>query len=135
MRAATQLEFVPGVESQTAGLVLRQDESNHYELRVAGAPERRVELVTRVAGTTTIQRALDVEAGDVRQQVESFPDRYEFAFAAGAAPLRAMGSAPTEPLSSEKTGGFTGVFVGVYASGSAPMPPADFKWFDYEPLE
>jgi alpha-N-arabinofuranosidase len=135
MRAATQLEFVPTAESQSAGLVLRQDESNHYELRVTGARSRRVELVTRVAAATSIQRAFAVEAGDVRLQVESFPDRYEFAFAAGADPFRAIGSAPTRPLSSEETGGFTGVFVGVYASGPAPMPPADFKWFDYEPLE
>jgi len=33
-----------------AGLVLRQNEDNHYLLRVTGAPSRRVELVTRIKG-------------------------------------------------------------------------------------
>jgi alpha-N-arabinofuranosidase len=39
------------------------------------------------------------------------------------------------PLSSERTGGFTGVYLGVYAtSGSQEaMPPADFDWFSYAP--
>lgn len=136
MRAATQLEFTPTSQSQSAGLVLRQDEANHYELRIAGAPERRIELVTRTAGVTTIRSALPVEAGAVKLQVEAFPDRYDFSFSVGAGPVRAAGSASTQPMASEKTGGFTGVFVGLYAGGAADgrMPPADFAWFDYEPL-
>ena len=134
MRAATQLEFAPTAESQVAGLVLRQDEADHYELRVAGARERRVEWVTRVAGVSTVRRAIPIGAGPVMLQVEAFGDRYEFGYRVGEGALQAIGSAPTEPLSSEKTGGFTGVFVGMYASGPAPMPPADFAWFDYEPL-
>ena len=70
-------------------------------------------------------------------QVDSYRDRYEFGYAAGSGPMRPVGSAPTEPLSSEKTGGFTGVFIGMYASGAAgaTMPPADFAWFDYEALD
>jgi len=131
MRAATQIEFKPTVEGQSAGLVLRQDEANHYELRIAGAGTRRVELVTREKGATTLRRVLPVEDGPVTLQVESFPDRYEFSYRVGARPAVSMGSASTQPLSSEKTGGFTGVFVGMYAVGGT----ADFSWFDYEPLD
>ena len=34
-------------------------------------------------------------------------------------------------------GGFTGVYMGMFASTSAgsSMPPADFDWFDYEPID
>jgi alpha-N-arabinofuranosidase len=137
MRAATELEFTPAAESQSAGLVLRQDEANHYELRVTGVP-RRIELATRIAGLTTLHGARPLEAGTVRLQVEAFPDRYDFSYGVGAGPMRAAGSASTRPMASEKTGGFTGVFVGMYASAAtaqAAMPPADFAWFDYEALD
>lgn len=136
MRAATEIEFTPQAEPQSAGLVLRQDEANHYELRIAGsASERRVELAARVAGASTIRGTAALGPGAVILQVEAFPDRYEFAFRMKDGALRTLDSAPTQPLSSEKTGGFTGVFVGMYASGADAMPFADFKWFDYEPLE
>ena len=48
-----------------------------------------------------------------------------------------LGAAPTAALSTEAAGGFTGVYVGMFASTSAgsSMPPADFDWFDYEPLD
>lgn len=136
MRAATRVEFTPAAEGQVAGLVLRQDEANHYELRVAGTGERRVELATRVAGVATVRASVPVEAGALRLQVDAYPDRYEFSAGPEGGALRSVGSAPTQPLASEKTGGFTGVFIGVYASNSATvaMPPADFDWFDYEPL-
>ncbi|MFZ3322916.1 MAG: glycoside hydrolase family 43 protein [Usitatibacter sp.] len=137
MRAATRVEFVPAGEKQVAGLVLRQDEANHYELRIAGSPGRRVELATRVAGVTTVQGTQPIEAGPVILRVDAYRDRYEFSCAVGGGPWVPVGSAPTEPLSSERTGGFTGVFIGMYASGAAgaTMPPADFAWFDYEALD
>jgi beta-xylosidase len=38
-------------------------------------------------------------------------------------------------LSSEVAGGFTGVYVGLYATGNGrpASAPAHFDWFDYEP--
>jgi xylan 1,4-beta-xylosidase len=38
-------------------------------------------------------------------------------------------------LSSEKIGGFTGVFVGMYATGNGRKitQAADFDWFEYKP--
>ena len=66
--------------------------------------------------------------------LEAFPDRYELSFrdSSGHHPL---GAAPTAPLSSESAGGFTGVYIGLFASNpsSARMAPADFDWFEYEP--
>ena len=138
MRAATQLEFDAKDGGQVAGLVLRQDEANHYVLRIVGGNPRRIELVTRVAGVSTVRGSESLDGGPVTLQVEAFGDRYEFAYRVGEGALRTLGSAPTQPLSSEKTGGFTGVFVGMFATRGAslsPMPPADFAWFDYEPMD
>ena len=139
LRAATELEFAPTVEGQAAGLVLRQNEANHYELRVSGVAQRRIELVTRIAGVTNIVAAEPLAAGAVTLQVEAFADRYEFSFRSAGGAMRPIGSAPTQPLATEKAGGFTGVFIGMYATAGsgakAPAPPADFAWFEYRPLD
>jgi len=134
MRAAALLDFTPRADDQTAGLVLRQNEANHYQLRIAGAPQRRVELVTRIKGVTRTVATAQVPAGPVELSIRAWPDRYEFAYRAKGAALRTLGTAPTAALSSESAGGFTGVFIGMTASGKGDMPPADFDWFDYEPL-
>ncbi len=42
-----------------------------------------------------------------------------------------LGSAPTNSFGFEKTGSFTGAFVGLYAHSDTPEPtPADFAWFE-----
>lgn len=139
-RAATELAFEPAAPGHAAGLVLRQDEAHHALLRVTGTTaQRRVELVSRVGGVSRLVAARPLEAGAVQLQVDGSRERYEFAFRAGAGgPLQTLGWLPTRQLSSETTGGFTGVFIGLYASGAergSAMPPADFAWFDYEPLD
>ncbi|WP_202424056.1 glycoside hydrolase family 43 protein [Duganella lactea] len=139
MRAATQIEFSPSAATQAAGLVLRQNEKNYYQLRITGAPERRLELVSRTAGVTTLAASTPLPAGPVTLQVESWPDRYAFSYSSAGGPLKQIGATlPTAPLSSESAGGFTGVFIGMYAEGAGKqgtMPAADFAWFDYTPLE
>ena len=138
MRAATQLEFLPAAATQSAGLVLCQNEKNYYELRVTGMPERRLELLIRTGGVTSLQASAALPPGPVTLQVESWPDHYAFSFGSGDAPLKLIGTAPTAPLSSESAGGFTGVFIGMFAEGAGKqqaMPAADFAWFDYTPLE
>lgn len=136
MRAATLLDFKPAGGAQSAGLVLRQNEKNYYALRITGAPERRIELLTRVAGVSSVQASAPLAAGPVALQVEAFGNRYQFSYSNGGG-MRLLTSAPTAPLSSELAGGFTGVFVGMYAEGGAgaAMAPADFAWFDYEALK
>ena len=134
-RVETELEFDPAAEGQQAGLVLRQNEDNHYLIRVTGVP-RRAELVTRIKGVTTVVASHPLKPGPVRLQVEAYPGGYDFHVrSAGERSWLVIGSPPTQPLSSEKAGGFTGVYIGMYASGPQPMPPADFAWFDYEPLD
>jgi alpha-N-arabinofuranosidase len=136
-RAATRLEFSPDAPEHAAGLVVRANEENHYDLLVVKAPEgRRVELRMRLKGETVIARSAAIGAGAVTFSVEATPTEYAFFAETGGSSRVALGTAPTSPLSSETAGGFTGAYFGLYAtSGSGPAaPPADFDWFDYEPV-
>jgi alpha-N-arabinofuranosidase len=137
-RAATLLDFAPTSAEQSAGLALRMNEDHHYQLLVSGSGKgRTIRLLTRVKGETAVLREAPIGAGEVKLAVRAYPDRYVFAYRVGnGKAVDVFGQAPTQPLSSENAGGFTGVFIGMVAhgAGGAAMPPADFEWFDYEPL-
>ena len=51
--------------------------------------------------------------------------------------VEVLGMASTRDVSNEVVGGFTGVFIGMYASGNgqANTNPADFDWFDFRCLD
>jgi xylan 1,4-beta-xylosidase len=137
-RAQTRLEFSPTSAGQRAGLTVRANEENHYDLVLTrvGA-EQRIQLWTRVLGRSSLTAEQPLTVGAVELTVEAFPDRYEFAYAEGSSAPRRLGSAGTAPLSSESAGGFTGVYFGMFAStgGTPSMPAADFDWFEYRAVD
>ncbi len=136
-RVSALLDFVPDAEGQQAGLVVRSNEQNHYDLRVVRREGvRRVSLQSRVRATSRLLAELSVPEGPVVLSIEAYPDRYEFFVAAPGNAPSSLGAQASLPLSSEVAGGFTGVYFGMFASrsGQASMPPADFDWFEYQPL-
>jgi xylan 1,4-beta-xylosidase len=132
--AATQLDFTPSAAGQRAGLAVRANEANHYELYISAAANgRQAVLRTLIAGAVQVVASAAIPMGPVTLTGEAYPDRYEFSATDATGAVHTLGSAPTAPLSSEKAGGFTGVYLGVFATtqNDAAMPPADFDWFDY----
>ncbi len=135
--ASARLEFSPTSEGQRAGVTVRANEANHYDLIITQiGGERRAQLWTRVLARATLVAEQPVAAGAIELLVAAFPDHYEFSYGQDGTPPRLLGSAPTAPLSTESAGGFTGVYFGMFASTASaePMPPADFDWFEYRAL-
>lgn len=136
----TALDFAPATAGDLAGLILRGDERCHYDL-VVGATDagRVVRLSARIAGERqlVVERALP--AGPVVLGIAGSRDEYRF-FVETAGARSELGALPTLPLTAERiTGGgqmcFTGVMLGLYATGSgaASQVPADFDWFELAP--
>src|SRR5262249_2915889 len=75
----------------------------------------------------------DAPAGDVVLSVEARPLQYNFFYQSTDGEPVSLGTVATRDLSSEKIGGFTGAFIGLYATGNGQpcTVPADFDWFDY----
>ncbi len=136
LRASALLEFEPALEGEEAGLTLRANEENHHDLCVVRAEgRRRVRLREREKGASRVLVELDAPAGPLVLAVEATRERYDFSVTGSDGTARFVGSTSPVPLSSESAGGFTGVYIGLYASTThdRTMPPADFDWFDYEP--
>jgi alpha-N-arabinofuranosidase len=136
---AACLEFEPNTERDEAGLVVRMNEQHHYEIFVtlrSGTPH--VVLRRRIGSLQAEVASQPLAAGAVRLVLAITAERSRYVFAYGAASdaLTPLGEGETRYLSSEVAGGFTGVFLAMFASGNgaACQRPADFDWFDYQPL-
>ena len=134
-RASTQLTFEPTSENEEAGLVVRGNDANHFEVGVTMHDGRRQVFYRQVLGGKTIEpvRYEDAPAGDVVLTVAAKPLEYEFFYRSPDGSPVSLGTAKTQDLSSEKIGGFTGAFIGMYATGNGKPStvPADFDWFEY----
>jgi alpha-N-arabinofuranosidase len=141
LRATTCLQFEPTVASEEAGLGVRMNERHHYELFVTLRAGRPSAVLRRRIGGLQAEvacRALsDAETARLVLSVEATRERYVFSCGPSEQELAPLGEGETRYLSTEVAGGFTGVCLGLYASGNgaACRKPADFAWFDYVPAE
>jgi alpha-N-arabinofuranosidase len=136
--ARTMLKFEPTALGHEAGLVVRANERNHYDLSITRtARGKRVQLRAVVNGSPQLLAERAAPVGSLILVIRAHRLRYDFAIIRD--PDRAqeeahLGSASTQPVSSESAGGFTGVVLAMFAHAPAGVgEPADFEWFELLP--
>ncbi len=128
--ASTLLDYHGEHADGEAGLCLRANEANHYDLLVARSSNgRSVRLRARRLESSELIAEMALPDGLLVLSIEAQRDRYEFFWSTPGGTRQSLGTLPTAALSTEVVGGFTGVFIGLYAKAAN----ADFDWFDYEP--
>ena len=136
-KTSTRLSFKPQHENEEAGLVLRGNDNNHYEIGVTLRDGKRQVFFRKILDGKVNEpvRYEAVGSGDVVLSVRASPLSYEFFYQSPHGRANSLGTALTRDLSSEKVGGFTGVYIGLYAAGNGQTNsvPADFDWFEYQP--
>ncbi|MFF5264291.1 glycoside hydrolase family 43 protein [Actinomadura viridis] len=117
-------------EQVSAGLALVQNDAFHVLLLATG---RELRLVVRERGVASVLAEVPAECHRVRLGVEAHGRWYQARYSLEPGRWEPLG-APVDGdlLSSQVAGGFTGVYVGVYATGDGGH--ADFDWFEYSPL-
>jgi alpha-N-arabinofuranosidase len=128
--AATELDFTPRSPRDCAGLVLIQNDDHHLRLVVTGG---RLTAIRRQGGVDTELATTALPAGPVRLGVVVDGQDYALRLAGPGEDWRTLVVAVGTVLSSEVAGGFTGAFIGPYASsdGLPSDAVADFAWFDH----
>ncbi len=150
MTATTRLHFEPQVDGEEAGLSALMNETHRIEIAVTREAGARVAIVRRTIGSISLVVARHVlpATGPVELCIQAVTPRVEGArpgwgaepiyalsvAVAGQAPVR-LATSEMRYLGTEVAGGFTGVYLGMYATGNgqACVTPADFEWFRYEP--
>lgn len=124
-RATTRVQVEAGARG---GLTVYMSPSAHYDLYVeAGEVHLRFRLGT-ILEDKVVGR---VPAGAADLRVEGNAEVYTFSYSSDGVPYRQAGVLNTRYLSSETNGGFTGVYIGLFAEASGH---ADFDSFCYMPV-
>jgi xylan 1,4-beta-xylosidase len=131
------LEFRAESENEEAGLVVRMNETHHYEIFVTlrrGVP--MVVVRRRIGSLQAEVAAAELPASETSRwvlSIEADKDKYVFSFGRSEQSLRALAEGETRYLATEVASGFTGVYFAMYATGNGKPcnSPADFDWFDY----
>jgi xylan 1,4-beta-xylosidase len=144
-RAATKLSFTPQNPNEEAGLVLRGNDKNHFEIGVTLRDGARKVFFRKVLDGKTVEPVAfaGLPTGAITLSVKAAPLRYEFFYQSADGAETSLGTAltrdlSTEVMNSQKDAGFnfTGVYIGLFATGNGQRStvPADFDWFEFQPI-
>jgi len=129
-QATTLLNFAPSNKNEEAGFTALMNERYHLDLvKTKG----KLVLRYRLGEIKHIEKEVSVSAKTVYLRIESTPELYSFLYSLDGKDFKVLGKVNTNLISTETAGGFTGVFLGLFASGNgkASQTPAEFDWFDY----
>jgi len=134
--ATTSMEFSPARDGESAGVVLEQNNNFHFRMEVLRENGQTVlRLTQRRDGKETVLAEKPVSGKNIQLRVSaSQPSAYDFAYAVKANEwIELKSGVDATTLSRQVTGGYTGAFVGLYASGNGKpsSSTADFDWFEY----
>ncbi|MGA5702272.1 glycoside hydrolase family 43 protein [Peterkaempfera bronchialis] len=147
--AETELDFEPAAPEECAGLVLLQNHDFHIRLTVGATADgaKAARVTVRSGGTEAVPAELPLAPGPVRLAVRAAGQDYTLLCSQHADRWDKLATVDGRILSSRLAGGFTGAYVGLYATGPAATGPAasgqlhgasrgaDFDWFRYTPTD
>lgn len=133
---STLLDFNPTVDGEEAGLCARLDEHAHYEVGLVQKDGHRVIAAQlTIDGITRVEAEVPITAERIYLKIQAELTEYTLLFSLDGQEWNKLSTAAAYPLSPQavKGNGFTGVLVGLYATGHGKVAevPAHFDWFDY----
>jgi len=134
--ASTQLDFAPRRANEEAGLTVLMNPRHRYEVYVTRqGEERRVRVRRRIGSLVGIVADVPAPAGNLVLSISADSSAYAFAVQDATGNRQQLATGETRYLSTEVAGGFTGVYIGMYATGNGTRADAaaDFDWFQYTP--
>ncbi len=115
--AETSLDFTPRNEKEIAGLALLQKEDHNFVLGKTMKDGKLMLTLTRAEKNKALIASAAIKPGTLRLKVEGHDRYYDFYYAeaGGTWQLLAKG-VDASNLSTQKSGGFLGACIGLYAS-------------------
>lgn len=131
--ATTRMEFSPKNENEEAGMILLNNGS-HFDILVYNKGGKRY-LAVKLQFGQTIYKSKEVvlAPGFVDLKIEGNGPEFIFSYAQNNGEFKVLEKADARFLSTQTVGWFTGLYVGLYATGNgkATKAPAVFDWFEY----
>ena len=129
----TEMEFTPVQDGEEAGICVRANDSNHFEIAV-GRSGGQVEVFvrSRLKDESSILDRTPLKTGKAWLEISSSEGKYQFAWSADGKVWNRLGACAAEDLFREKASRFTGAVIGLYATsnGKESQSYADFAWYE-----
>ncbi|WP_151737109.1 glycoside hydrolase family 43 protein ['Paenibacillus yunnanensis' Narsing Rao et al. 2020] len=132
----TLLEWAPAQEGEAAGLCIRMNERQHYEIVLTRQEGREIiAAYLTVRGETRLAGEAVFAGGPVYLRIAATPDEYRLLYSQDGEAWAELAGAQAYDLSPQAAEGnaFTGVVFGIYATGGGRpgLHPAYFNWLEY----
>ncbi len=131
--ASTELDFNPGKANEEAGMILLNNGA-HFDIIIRQSKGKRV-AVGRLRFGSVIHESAEavLKPGPVKLIIKGERTNFIFSYSQGNDEPKELTRVMARYLSSETVGGFTGVYVGFYATGNGKVctANADYDWFEY----
>ena len=131
--SATELDFNPENAKEEAGMTLLNN-GTHFDLIIKQSKGRRV-IVGRLRFGSVVHETMEavLKPGPVKLIIKGERANFILLYSQGNDEPKELTRVMARYLSSETVGGFTGVFIGLYATGNgkACKANADYDWFEY----
>jgi xylan 1,4-beta-xylosidase len=134
-RAETKMEFEPKGNKEAAGMTLLNHGTN-FDFFVKNIDGKRVlQANFEFENLNYKSKAFELSDGPVFLRIEGERSQFVYSFSQDGESYTEVDRVSARYLSSETLGGFTGVYVGLYATGYGQLSEtfADYDWFDYIP--
>ncbi len=135
--ATTRLLFDPKKANEEAGMTLVNNGS-HFDIMIQKENEKRL-LIVKLQFGQTIYRSTPVELspGYVDLKIEGNGPEFIFSYAQKGNDFKTIEKADARFISTQTVGWFTGVCVGLYATGNGQRSEttAVYDWFEYKGIE
>jgi len=129
----TRLNFDPKNENEEAGMILLNNGS-HFDIVVSSHNEKKY-LVVKLQFGQTVYRSEEISLaqGFVDLKIESNGPEFIFSYSQNGENFKIVEKADVRFLSTETVGWFTGVYVGLYATGNGKKSTAKaiYDWYEY----
>jgi xylan 1,4-beta-xylosidase len=134
-RFSACIAFDPQAAMEEAGLTVIMNEEHHYEIfvRGSGGKERTVGVRRRIGDLVAVVAEELLGDGDVILLIDAALEEYHFGCKVRNGGQKTLASGSTRYLSTEVAGGFTGAYLGMYATSNHHQSTASahFDWAEY----
>lgn len=136
-QATALLDFKNMKNGSEAGLTTYMSNNYHYDLFVKKKNNRSsISLLYNLGVLKHLEKEIPVSGNKLYLRMVGGSDFYTFYYSTDDKNYHKTGEIDVRFLSSETAGGFTGVYLGMFAQSNVENNSyADFDWFEYKELK
>ena len=133
--ATTSLSLKKAGIADESGLTVFMDAASHYDIFIKKESDGKYSINTRIAlgKLNYIDKSIIINSDNVQLKIKGENDYYILCYSTYGKDYKELTKMDTKFLSSETVGGFTGIVLGLYASGINDQSNGygQFRYFDY----